>query len=229
VSLAAAALAGFPASAVSQVPTNDSVTGTARDCVESFQPAPGQPICARRLVIQIDAVSDAAGGQPSGSVSWQDLGLTPGGSFSVTAAQVTCLAVSGNVAIIGLTGSLVPGGVPPEPFQTPIAGLVRVVDGGGPDSGADTIERAIQTGPKNGSPLPGPVSCSTFPGPFPRSPSLFPDFVNETGDIVVVDAPALPTSRDQCKNGGWRNFPGFTNQGACVRFVATGGKPRPGS
>ena len=31
------------------------------------------------------------------------------------------------------------------------------------------------------------------------------------------------TSKDQCKNGGWRNFPGFKNQGGCVSFVATGG------
>jgi hypothetical protein len=29
----------------------------------------------------------------------------------------------------------------------------------------------------------------------------------------------LPTSTDQCKNGGWRNFPQFKNQGQCVTFV----------
>jgi hypothetical protein len=34
----------------------------------------------------------------------------------------------------------------------------------------------------------------------------------------------FPTSKDQCKNGGWRNYPGFRNQGDCVSFVATGGK-----
>ena len=29
-----------------------------------------------------------------------------------------------------------------------------------------------------------------------------------------------PTSVDQCKNGGWRNFPcGFKNQGQCISFV----------
>jgi hypothetical protein len=165
LSLTAAALAGFPASAASQVPAKDSVTGTASDCIESIEISPGQSMCARDLVLDVNAVSDPAGGQPSGSVSWQDLGLTPGGSSTVTGADVTCLAVSGNEAIIGIT--LVPGGVPPEPFQTPIAGLVRVVNGGGPDSRADTIERAIQRGPNNGPPLPGPTSCSTFPGPFP--------------------------------------------------------------
>jgi hypothetical protein len=30
----------------------------------------------------------------------------------------------------------------------------------------------------------------------------------------------VPTSKDQCKNGGWRNFPQFKNQGDCVSFVA---------
>jgi glucuronoarabinoxylan endo-1,4-beta-xylanase len=39
----------------------------------------------------------------------------------------------------------------------------------------------------------------------------------------------LPTSKDQCKNGGWKNFtnPAFKNQGDCVSFVATGGKNLP--
>lgn len=30
-----------------------------------------------------------------------------------------------------------------------------------------------------------------------------------------------PTSKDQCKDGGWRSFPGFKNQGDCVNFVET--------
>jgi hypothetical protein len=35
-----------------------------------------------------------------------------------------------------------------------------------------------------------------------------------------------PTSKDQCKNGGWQTFdsPAFKNQGDCVSYVATGGK-----
>src|SRR5205823_5299008 len=28
-----------------------------------------------------------------------------------------------------------------------------------------------------------------------------------------------PTSKDQCKNGGWQNYPQFKNQGQCVSFV----------
>jgi hypothetical protein len=49
-----------------------------------------------------------------------------------------------------------------------------------------------------------------------------------SGDVVVVDAPPLPTSKDQCKNSGWRNFgSAFKNEGACVSFVANGGKKPP--
>jgi hypothetical protein len=33
---------------------------------------------------------------------------------------------------------------------------------------------------------------------------------------------SAPTTTDQCKKGGWRNFPQFNNQGRCVRFVQTG-------
>jgi hypothetical protein len=46
------------------------------------------------------------------------------------------------------------------------------------------------------------------------------------GDITIHDA-VLPTSKEQCTNGGWRRFPGFKNQGDCVSFVATGGKTPP--
>jgi hypothetical protein len=44
-----------------------------------------------------------------------------------------------------------------------------------------------------------------------------------TGDIVVTDAhPPLLTSKDQCRDGGWRNFPPFKNQGQCIAFVNHG-------
>jgi hypothetical protein len=42
---------------------------------------------------------------------------------------------------------------------------------------------------------------------------------------VTITYTALPTSKDQCRDGGWKNFcTTFKNQGQCVRFVATGGK-----
>ena len=46
------------------------------------------------------------------------------------------------------------------------------------------------------------------------------------GDIIVHDAPALPTSKDQCTNSGWKNFGAmFKNQGQCVAYVERGPKP----
>jgi hypothetical protein len=45
-----------------------------------------------------------------------------------------------------------------------------------------------------------------------------------TGRITIVDAPPLPTSTERCKNGGWRTYGVFKNQGDCVSFVATGGE-----
>ena len=47
--------------------------------------------------------------------------------------------------------------------------------------------------------------------------------------VLQVPTPTGPTSKDQCKNGGWRTFtnPSFKNQGDCVSFVATGGKNPP--
>lgn len=55
--------------------------------------------------------------------------------------------------------------------------------------------------------------------------------------VTVGDGPAgvaitpgtrpSPTSKRQCKNGGWEAF-GFKNQGQCVRFVETGKDSRNG-
>jgi hypothetical protein len=39
---------------------------------------------------------------------------------------------------------------------------------------------------------------------------------------VAVSPARTPTSKDQCKNGGWRHFPQFKNQGQCIAFVNHG-------
>jgi hypothetical protein len=48
-----------------------------------------------------------------------------------------------------------------------------------------------------------------------------------SGNIVVTDAQPAPTSTQQCKNSGWRQYGVFKNQGDCVSFVATGGRNQP--
>ena len=40
--------------------------------------------------------------------------------------------------------------------------------------------------------------------------------------MVQISYLALPTSKDQCMNGGWRDFSQFKNQGDCIQFVNTG-------
>jgi hypothetical protein len=49
------------------------------------------------------------------------------------------------------------------------------------------------------------------------------------GGISIFDAPPLPTTTEQCKNGGWGTYGVFKNQGDCVSFVAAGGKNPPGN
>jgi hypothetical protein len=80
---------------------------------------------------------------------------------------------------------------------------VRVTDNGT----SDRLE-AAPVAPGHGCPTPVPF-YSNFPF---------------TGDLVVVDAPPSPTSKDQCKNGGYAQY-GFTNHGQCVAFVQRGPDP----
>jgi hypothetical protein len=48
------------------------------------------------------------------------------------------------------------------------------------------------------------------------------------GVLQVPETTSAPTTKADCKNGGWKNFtPAFKNQGDCVSFVATKGKNGP--
>jgi hypothetical protein len=62
-----------------------------------------------------------------------------------------------------------------------------------------------------------PTDCSPL-----TNPIFFTGAFLEGSVISIFDAPVLPTSKDQCKNGGWLNFPQFKNQGDCVSFVENG-------
>jgi Flp pilus assembly pilin Flp len=54
-------------------------------------------------------------------------------------------------------------------------------------------------------------SISDPTGPQPSAPFVPPAVV------------AVPVTVEDCLNGGWRNYPQFTNQGQCVHFVQGGG------
>jgi hypothetical protein len=45
-------------------------------------------------------------------------------------------------------------------------------------------------------------------------------FIHTLGTVQIGNC--SPTSKEQCKNGGWRNFPQFTNEGQCIKFVNHG-------
>jgi hypothetical protein len=111
------------------------------------------------------------------------------------AGPVTCLSVSGNTAVVTFAGTGF-GGIPSGDYTA------RLVDNAG--FGPDTF--TFISGVNNC----GAVSAA--------------DQNVTTGDIVVHDEPvvepppATPTTKEQCKNQGYKTF-GFDNQGQCVSFV----------
>ena len=112
---------------------------------------------------------------------------------------VTCLSVHDNVALLKTHDSL---------FGLLLA--FRITDNAGLGIG-DLMEAAFAS--------PGASGCAA------ESSYIRMDRVT-SGDITVEDAPPLPASKDQCKNGGWRAFGStFKNQGQCVAFVQRGPKP----
>lgn len=192
-----------PSASSAQAPTQDSVTGDLFH-IPMFAVFP-----------PLDVRSGPAGENPTGTAEWH-----AGGGFGPTwRVDVTCLAVDGKTAVFGFSGRRF-GGVVFE--NRPVAGLARVTDGGGPGSGLDSFEFAQVAGADGGPPIPGPTDCSSYPAGFqPLGPTAFNSV---GGDIVIIDTPALPISKDQCKDGGWRNFTDdeghpFGTQGLCVAFV----------
>jgi hypothetical protein len=133
---------------------------------------------------------DVRGG-PSGESPTGTSTLFVSGFGSFTLTRIDCLSVSGNTATFA--GPLAPNG---SGFTY---GKTTVVDGG-PAGVGDTYGSAGFF---------APTDCSTYLEGQPLT----------SGDIVVHDAPAAPTSKEQCKGEpGWRAF-GFRNQGQCIAAV----------
>jgi hypothetical protein len=115
--------------------------------------------------------------------------------FPLDGGPVTCLNVNGIDAVIGIA----------TPTTNPGGFLIYVSDNATPGEGSDTLALVPVAGP--------PEVC---PAPVSPNTAIF------TGDITVIDAPPVLISKQQCKNGGWRNFPQFKNQGQCIAFVNHG-------
>jgi hypothetical protein len=146
-----------------------------------------------------DNVDITAQSSPSGQNASGTATVSLAGAGAFS-GPVTCLSVTGPVATLNFQVS---GGVL----------TAQVVDNG---TGVPPDEIQVAAVDR------APTDCS------PLAPGFGIDATFDHGGATVFDAPALPTSKDQCKNGGWRDFPGFKNQGDCVSFVATGGGNGPG-
>ena len=115
------------------------------------------------------------------------------------AFDVFCLSVTGSRAVIGLSDLL------------GRHSFLVVEDNATPGAGADTL---------GFTPFAETSSCS-------QAPPVSTVVVVTEGDFEVVDGQPSPTSKEQCKNGGWRRYGTFKTQGDCVSFVATGGRNQP--
>jgi hypothetical protein len=141
---------------------------------------------------------------------------------------VTCLNVSGNRAVIGYYGIL---NFPAFSFPVRSRGLVEVVDNGPPGAtphdSVDWLPQNVRLDvlPPERDPDDVPItdcpdnvpSGSFSADPLPPLPEELQSLFLQ--DFTVTDAQPFPTSKDQCTNGGWRDFPGFRNQCDCVSFV----------
>jgi hypothetical protein len=143
-----------------------------------------------------DAHSGPSGESPTGTVRTDVELLEPGNFLTFDTARVTCLNVTDNRATIGTQSQSGVG----------ILHLVEDNDGAGQDRHAVLLPGQV------------PTDC-----PANLSIVLSPIF---GGDITVHDSVPFPISKDQCKNGGWRDFPEFKNQGQCIAFVERGPEPQ---
>ena len=189
---AVAALAWTGSAGAQTIPGEDSVTGFGAHALPTCE----GPLCFRPR-FDFDAHSGPSG-EPGGTVRYR-LEYRDGSALIDYVAPVTCLDVDANEATIGLDLSA----FEPPNFPSPgTAIVIWVVDGGvtGPDF--FTYDTLFE-----------PASCDR-----PRERELLP--VAE-GDILVTEAPRpVPTTKDQCRDGGWRDFAIFQNQGQCIAYVA---------
>ena len=108
-------------------------------------------------------------------------------------------------------------GPPTTPFETGLTGefppgVVLVLF----DPSAATVVGVTNPGPIATFPAgiaPGTYVVLLFDIPFNVALGSI-----QIGNCAPPPPPA-PTSKELCKDGGWRNYPQFKNQGQCVAFV----------
>ena len=147
-----------------------------------------------QLIFLFDARSGPSGENPTGT---ERIDVeSPLGSSSIDTFDTTQVTCLNVSGNRATIGTQVSGGL----F---LVFLVEDNDGAGQDRSSSSVTSESPVCPANPS-----TGLPPIPG----------------GDITVHDAVPFPTSKEQCKNGGWRTFPGFKNQGECVSFVESGGR-----
>jgi virginiamycin B lyase len=156
------------------------------------------------------ASSDPSGARPFGSVSY-----TVGERAGIRGQDgpVTCLRVEGRHAALGVEfGASFDGTLPAR-------AAIIVVE----DNGVVTADRfAVRNLPAGTA----PAAC-----PSPAGVALGAAFgvvqgATDPGVVVVDIVPPrpVPTSKRQCKKGGWKAF-GFRSKRECIRFVKKHSRP----
>jgi hypothetical protein len=171
-----------------------------------------------------DFVSSAGQGDPGGcvrpsafNVSGSATGPYPGpfteaGTFNGAPSVSASFSITSGTTTV--TGSKSPAPRPSGSFTCGGAGFASVLARGEPytatihtpsgnfhDEGLTTVRASVSES---------------------GAATLTESFTSSLAEAVLI----VPTSKAQCKKGGWRAYPQFKNQGRCVRFVVTG-KPPP--
>ena len=154
-------------------------------------------ILPHSLSIESDAHSGPLGENATGTAFAR-------GHFTELGGPVTCLTVADNRAVVGgMNVSVAPG-----------RGYLFEIEDNAATGTPDRLGSASD-----------PVGLPEIPAQCPAPDDLdVPLWEADAGDLVVHDAvPPVPTTKEQCKDGGWRDFPQFENQGQCIKTVQHGG------
>ena len=150
------------------------------------------------------SVGGTASGPYSGmfqeSGTWSPGGPTFSATFTITSGTTT---ITGNKTRGGGSWVLSCGGngnAFAHTPQSPYTATIHTPNGNFHDEGTSAVD-ASTTG----------AGAAT----------LTESFTSSLAEPVLI----VPTSKRQCKKGGWRDYPQFKNQGSCVRFIVTGKQP----